>query len=107
MQHQKILTFSYDDGVSQDVRLIELLNKYGMKGTFNLNSGLLGRAGSLMREGVRVDNIKVQPQDVRQVYAGHEVAAHTLTHPFLPTTADDAEVVRQDKKNVDCFHYDC
>ena len=27
----KAVTFSYDDGVSQDVRLIALLNKYGLK----------------------------------------------------------------------------
>ena len=34
----KAVTFSYDDGVSQDVRLIALLDKYGLKATFNLNS---------------------------------------------------------------------
>ena len=38
----KILTFSYDDGTTQDIRLVELFNKYGMKATFNLNSGKLG-----------------------------------------------------------------
>ncbi len=27
----KAVTFSYDDGVIQDIRLIELFNKYGMK----------------------------------------------------------------------------
>ncbi len=26
----KILTFSYDDGVTQDIRLIDLFNKYGI-----------------------------------------------------------------------------
>ncbi|MBQ3063392.1 MAG: polysaccharide deacetylase family protein [Clostridia bacterium] len=94
MEHRKILTFSYDDGVTQDVRLIALLNKYGMKGTFNLNSGLLGRDGALVRNGVRVNHIKVQPQDVRYIYEGHEVAAHTLTHPFLPQIKED-EIIRQ------------
>ena len=34
----KALTFSYDDGEKQDIRLIQLFNKYGLKGTFNLNS---------------------------------------------------------------------
>ena len=37
----KAITFSYDDAVSQDVRLIELLNKYNLKGTCNLNSQLM------------------------------------------------------------------
>ena len=41
----KAITFSYDDGVTQDQRLISLFNKYGLKGTFNLNSGLLGKPG--------------------------------------------------------------
>ena len=35
----KALTLSYDDGVVQDIRLIEILNKYGIKATFNINTG--------------------------------------------------------------------
>ena len=35
----KALTLSYDDGVEQDVKLIEIAEKYGIKGTFNINSG--------------------------------------------------------------------
>ena len=38
IKKNKILTFSYDDGVTQDIRLVELFNKYGMKCTFNINS---------------------------------------------------------------------
>ena len=34
----KAITFSYDDAVTQDIRLIELFDKYGVKGTFNINS---------------------------------------------------------------------
>ena len=36
----KALTFSYDDGVEQDIRLIEILDRYHLRGTFNLNPGL-------------------------------------------------------------------
>ena len=43
----KFLTFSFDDGITQDIRFIELLNKYGLKGTFNLNSLTLGKEGLL------------------------------------------------------------
>ena len=35
----KALTLSYDDGVEQDEKLIEIAEKYGLKGTFNINSG--------------------------------------------------------------------
>ena len=37
----KAVTFSYDDGVTQDIRLVEILNRYNLKATFNLNSELL------------------------------------------------------------------
>ena len=50
-KYLKAVTFSYDDGVTQDIRMINLLNKYGLKATFNLNSELLGRDGHLIREG--------------------------------------------------------
>ena len=91
---KKAVTFSYDDGITQDIRLIELLNKYDLKCTFNLNSELLGKNGCLIRENKRMAHYKVWPSDVKEIYAGHEVAVHTLTHPNL-TTLEDAEVIRQ------------
>lgn len=92
----KALTFSYDDGVDQDKRLIELFNKYGLKGTFNLNSDLLGRReDTLTILGRTVGHGKVFASDVRHIYDGHEVAVHTLTHPLLPRIEDDKEIVRQ------------
>ena len=74
----KAITFSYDDGVTQDRRLIELFGRYGLKATFNLNSGLLGGYN------------RVPQQDVAALYAGHEIAAHTLTHPDLLKLGDEA-----------------
>jgi peptidoglycan/xylan/chitin deacetylase (PgdA/CDA1 family) len=92
---KKAITFSYDDGVTQDIRLIDLFNKYGMKGTFNLNSELLGHCQNLVRNERTVAHNKNRPEDVRAIYAGHEIAVHTLTHPRLPDIEDDAEVIRQ------------
>lgn len=77
---KKAVTFSYDDGTTQDIRLIELLNRYNLKATFNLNSGLLGKNGWLIRENEKISHYKVWPGDVRELYMGHEVAVHTLTH---------------------------
>lgn len=93
-QKLKSITFSYDDGVVQDVRLIELLNRYGLKCTFNLNSELLGTRGMLKRQGQRISHYKIHPEDVKSLYDGHEVAVHTLTHPKL-IHLEDREVVRQ------------
>ena len=91
---KKALTFSYDDGVTQDIRLIEIFDKYGLKATFNLNSGLLGKTGELFRNGVYVNHDKVNPQDVKAIYDGHEVAVHTLTHPNLKNETGE-EIIRQ------------
>ena len=91
----KAVTFSYDDAVTQDQRLIHMFNKYGLKATFNINSGLLGHPGSLIREGVTVAHVKPRAEEIRAIYEGHEIAAHTLTHPTLPKVEEDAEIIRQ------------
>ena len=90
----KAFTLSYDDGVTQDLRLIELLNRYGLKATFNLNSGLFGQQRVLRVRGVPVQHNRLLAEDVRQVYEGHEIAAHTLTHAMLPECSEE-EIVRQ------------
>ena len=98
----KAVTFSFDDGVTQDKRLIEIFDKYGLKCTFNINSELLGKAGSLIRNEVTVAHVKPREQEIKEIYKNHEVAVHTLTHPNL-TTLDDSEVIRQveiDRKNL-------
>ena len=92
---KKAVTFSFDDGVTQDIRLIEILNKYGLKATFNINSALLGKAGALERNGKEIRHDKVSPKQVKEIYQGHEVAVHTLTHPCLPEIEDDNEIIRQ------------
>lgn len=94
----KAVTFSYDDGVTQDIRLVELLNKYNLKSTFNLNSELLNNKGILIREGRRISHYKIHPDDVKSIYEGHEIAVHTLTHTNL-TTVNDAEVIRQTEQD--------
>ena len=90
----KALTFSFDDGIGQDIKLIEIFNKYGLKGTFNINSGLLGKDIYPDREGVRLEHFKHKPEDIKHIYAGHEVAAHTVKHKVLTTIEDDAELIR-------------
>ena len=98
----KAITFSYDDGVTQDIRLIELLNKYDLKCTFNINSALLGTREILFQRNQRTAHYKLHPEDVKFVYEGHEVAVHTLTHPNL-TECDEDEIIRQvecDRQNL-------
>ena len=92
---KKALTFSYDDGVLQDIRLVDIFNKYGLKATFNLNSELFGKPGELICNDVAVNHTKVNAEDVKHIYEGHEIAVHTLTHPNLTQVESDEEVYRQ------------
>ena len=68
----KALILSFDDGMVADRRLVRLMNEYGLIGTFHLNSNKLGTKDYLTKEEIKV------------VYKGHEVSAHTANHPNLP-----------------------
>lgn len=89
----KALTLSYDDGVFQDIRLIGIMTKYGIKGTFNLNSIYLedNPPSPARRHLTREEALALYPA------AGQEVAVHSYSHPFLeqlPRGAAAWEVVR-------------
>ena len=97
----KVITLSYDDGVVQDIRLIEIMNKHGLKGTFNINSGLY-----LPENAVR-DKFdgRMKLSEAKELYinSGHEVAVHALTHPILDRL-DSAEIIyeiTEDRKNIE------
>ena len=66
----KVLTMSYDDGRLEDRRLVEIFNRYGIRGTFHVNSGL-------------VTDTRIPVSEYAQLYKGHEVSCHTVTHPTI------------------------
>lgn len=80
---RKALTLSYDDGVVQDRRLAALMVKYGVKGTFNLNSALLGRVGTMTVRETEVDISTVLEDEVAGLYQHFEVATHASKHSAL------------------------
>lgn len=100
MVYKKFVTFSFDDGVTQDRRLIQLLDRYRLKGTFNLNSALLGLKGTATAGGRTVKHDKVYPNEIKDLYKNHEVAVHTLTHPNLRELDDETIIwqVEQDRR---------
>ena len=65
----KAVTFSYDDGVSQDKRLAEIFNKYGIKATFNFNCA-------------RMRSTSYSKEDIQEIFLskGHEIAVHGANH---------------------------
>ena len=73
----KAVTLSYDDGVKQDAKFIDIIDKYGLKCTFNLNSGCYPSEDSPHRRLSKKSCIELYKN------SPHEVAVHGLTHPFL------------------------
>jgi peptidoglycan/xylan/chitin deacetylase (PgdA/CDA1 family) len=71
------VTTSFDDGVIHDRRVVEAFNEWGLKATWNLNSDKL-RGTHPQQENF------IPANEVAKLYAGHEVAIHTVTHPHLP-----------------------
>jgi len=97
----KALTLSYDDGVEQDRKLIEILNRYGIKATFNLNSGIQSGSSQWERNGITIRRMNVAT--LPALYKGHEIAVHSLTHPRLENMDEETVVneLEQDKINLE------
>jgi hypothetical protein len=99
----KALTLSYDDGVIQDRKLVGLMNLYNVKGTFNLGSGVLGVKDKAVFDGRQVDISKVEPDEVKDLYSGHEVAGHGLYHSSLANIGTPAAMyeIIEDKRRLE------
>ena len=99
---RKAFNITYDDGVLQDIRFVHLLNRYGLKGTFNLNSELMRQEFSWTHpNGMEVR--RLPESRVISLYEGHEVASHTLTHPYMHDLSE-WEIMRQlgqDRENLE------
>ena len=83
---KKALTLSYDDGKEQDIRMIEIMKQHGIKGTFNLSSGMFPPEGTTFPEGFLHRNMTREQCKALYTDSGMEVALHGLTHPFLTLT---------------------
>ena len=102
---RKALTLSYDDGVEQDIRLMDILDKHGIRCTFNLNSGCWAREGTVYPKG-QVHR-RLTASQAAKIYANpnHEVAAHCLTHASLTelSPAEIAHEVLADRENLEAM----
>lgn len=96
----KGLTLSYDDGPVDDIRLVEILNKYGIKGTFNLNSASFFKSG----DG-KVFGGRMTVEEAKEMYlgSGHEIAVHGLTHPWISALSEPEIVmeVTEDRRRLE------
>lgn len=80
----KALTLSYDDGVEQDAQLLAIMQKHGLKGAFNLNSGNFAPEGTVYPEG-RIHRRMTEKALIELLKdSGQEVAIHAYHHGDLP-----------------------
>ena len=99
---KKALTFSYDDGVRQDIRLVALFDKYGVKGTFNINTGCFGADNP---DEIATGKGRMSLREVKELFCNspHEIAVHGLYHANL-TQLDEMGIANEivtDKKNIE------
>lgn len=100
---RKALTFSYDDGVAEDIRLVDIFRSHHMRATFNICSGLFGPDDGIIPPGRK--HRKLSRQEVLDLYTPDvcEVASHCVSHAFLSTCAIGSaclEVI-EDRKNLE------
>lgn len=120
MSFKKYFTLSYDDGVKQDKQMLALLRQYGLRATFNLNSGWFGRRGYVGRIGedgcVSIPEEKLQynlqycpvtqhsmtEEESLRAYQGFEIATHGLYHEDYRVLqrADIDHSIREDKQRL-------
>ena len=83
---RNVVTFSYDDGKPNDVKLAGLFNDYNVKATFHLNGENY------------IDMTDSELKEVSKIYKGHEIACHTLHHGF-PANLQAQTVVSETMKD--------
>ncbi len=94
---RKAVTLSYDDATVWDKELIQVMDKYGLKGTFNVNSELFAPEGEKQR--------RMTKSEARALYENcpHEVAIHGAKHLF-PTRLETGALLREfmvDRENLE------
>jgi len=96
-KYTKAVTFSFDDGVESDRKLIELFNKYNLKCSFNLNSGKMdGSAEGWDYKGFWVK--RPVPFD-KSIYEGHEICAHGKLH-LRPNELNESELCEEFDEDI-------
>lgn len=98
---KQALTMSFDDNQDFDRRLVALFDKYGIKGTFNINSSTLGGTAESNCDG----NVYVTAEELNDLYKNHEIAVHGLDHKFILGLTDPMIVNEflQDRKNLESY----
>ena len=87
--NHKALIMSYDDGLDDDIALAQLFDRYGIIGTFHLNSGLLDTR-AIWNEGKPNEILQtyLSKDTLVHVFKNHEIAVHGTYHKALVGLSD-------------------
>lgn len=102
----RALTFSFDDGMVEDVWLVNLFKQYGLKGTFNLNSCALDITEDAIPN--HVGRQRLSKSQLVELFkdSGMEVAVHGVNHLSLaemPQTVMIRDVLDDRMRLEDAF----
>ena len=88
-----IVSLTFDDGQSSQYNALPILQSHGMRGTFYVNSGLVGQAGTYYMNWNQIHQV---------ADAGNEIGGHTLNHTNLTnvSTSTATTEVCQDRTNL-------
>lgn len=105
-----IFTTSWDDGSVLDLRVAEILDRHGMKGTFYIPKQFDGEGGKYSKYERRLSE-----DEIRFISSNHEVGGHSLSHRRLTDlTSEEADTeIRGSQeflskiisKNIDMFAF--
>lgn len=101
---KKYFTLSFDDGITQDLRIIEILKKYNAYcATFNINTGLYGANWAWVGQQFNrpdVPHLRFTEKELKTgIYDGFEVAVHTLNHPSLKIYDNNKTALKKEVYN--------
>jgi peptidoglycan/xylan/chitin deacetylase (PgdA/CDA1 family) len=101
--NHKALIMSYDDGLDDDIALAQLFDRYGIIGTFHLNSGLLDtRAIWYQGKPNEFLGTYLSKDTLLYVFKNHEIAVHGTYHKALVGLSDEEilEEINVDIENL-------
>lgn len=97
---KKIFCISIDDGNVEDKTIVKLLNKYGLKATFNLNSERFGDCYLINQHDTEIHHDRLTEQEAKELYFEHDINAHGLKHKKLISCTDEEVVETTEKDRV-------
>lgn len=104
---KKYITFRFDDGITQDARILEIFKKYDVDGaTFYINTGLYGANWTWVGQTLKkpdLSHVRYTEAELRSgIYDGFELGVHTLNHPSLKDcgTRKVTDEVQKDAENI-------